>query len=454
MPALAPLSFADQSVMPTPVSCASMIERKDMQPHVPSSAINLLKDLDPDWSRSQFPALQRMVNHQPAIFFDGPGGTQVPSQVIEAVSHYLIHFNANEGGPFVTSIETEKLIVEAHEAIADFLGCDADEVVFGPNMTTLTFALARSLGRELNAGDEIVVTRLDHDANVSPWRALEEKGVVVRYVDIRVEDCTLDMTDLVQTLNERTRLVAVGYASNAVGTINDIEQIVELAHAAGALILVDAVHYAPHGPIDVRQLDCDFLVCSPYKFFGPHSGVLYGKREHLMRLEPYKLRPASNDLPYRWETGTQNHEGLAGVTAAIQYLVDLGHQVLVRPSANRREALTAAMQSIQVYEKKLGEQLILGLLQIPGLTIYGIQDPTQFDRRTPTIAFRLQGHTPQAIAQALGENGIFCWHGNYYALNLTERLDLESSGGMVRMGLVHYNTAAEVDRVLVAIAEL
>jgi cysteine desulfurase family protein (TIGR01976 family) len=410
-----------------------------------------LNNLDPVWSRSQFPALQRKVQNQPAIFFDGPGGTQVPQQVIEAISLYLSQSNANEGGPFVTSIETEQLIVDAHEAIADFLGCDAEEVVFGSNMTTLTFALARSLGREFQAGDEIIVTRLDHDANVAPWCALEEKGVVVRYVDIQVEDCTLDMTDLVQYLNERTRLVAVGYASNAVGTINDVEQIVKLAHDAGALVLIDAVHYAPHGPIDLRQLDCDFLVCSPYKFFGPHSGVLYGKREHLMRLQPYKLRPASNDLPYRWETGTQNHEGLAGVTAAIHYLCDLGHQVLRVPTESRRDALSAAMQAIQIYEKKLGEHLILGLLEIPGLTVYGIQDPVQFDHRTPTIAFRLKDRPPAAIAEILGQQGIFCWYGNYYALNLTERLDLESSGGMVRMGLVHYNTAQEVERVLNAV---
>src|SRR3954470_4654146 len=280
--------------------------------------------LDLAWIRSQFPALSQTVNGQPAVFLDGPGGTQVPQRVIDAIGDYLIHSNANTHGAFQTSARSDEAIGAAHAAMADFLGCDPDEVVFGPNMTTLTFAMSRAIGPERQPGDEIVVTRLDHDANVSPWVALEERGVVIRYVDIDVEDCTLDMQDLRRQINERTKLVAVGYASNAVGTINDVAEVTRLAHSVGALTYIDAVHYAPHGPIDLRAIDCDFLACSPYKFFAPHAGTLYGKREHLQRLNPYKVRPAANETPDRWETGTKNHEGMAGVAAAINYLAELG----------------------------------------------------------------------------------------------------------------------------------
>jgi cysteine desulfurase family protein (TIGR01976 family) len=279
---------------------------------------------DVSWARAHFPALKQTVNGQPAVFFDGPGGTQVTQSVIDAIADYLARSNSNTHGAFLTSERTDETIASAHAAMADFLGCDPDEVVFGANMTTLTFAISRAIGRELKAGDEIVLTRLDHDANVAPWAALEEQGVVIRYVDVDTEDCTLDMDDLKRQLNERTRLVAVGYASNAVGTINDVAEVVRLAHAAGALTYIDAVHYAPHGPIDVRALDTDFLACSPYKFFAPHAGTLFAKREHLQRLRPYKVRPATEELPGRWMTGTQNHEVMAGVTAAIDYLAQLG----------------------------------------------------------------------------------------------------------------------------------
>src|SRR5689334_7186693 len=253
-----------------------------------------MPSLDLAWIRGQFPALSQLVNGQPAVFFDGPGGTQVPQRVIDAIGDYLIQANANSHGAFATSERTDETIAAAHAAMADFLGCDPDEVVFGPNMTSLTFAISRAIGRELGPGDEVVVTRLDHDANVSPWVALEERGVIIRYADIDVEDCTLDMDDLRRQINERTKLVAIGYASNAVGTINDVAEVTRLAHSVGALAYVDAVHYAPHGPIDVRALDCDFLACSPYKFFAPHMGTLYAKREHLLRLQPYKVRPAGN----------------------------------------------------------------------------------------------------------------------------------------------------------------
>jgi cysteine desulfurase family protein (TIGR01976 family) len=319
-------------------------------------------------------------------------------------------------------------------------------------MTTLTFALSRSLGRELGPGDEILLTHLDHDANISPWRALEERGVTIRFVDVNQEDCTLNMADLAQKLNSRTRVVAVGYASNAVGTVNDVREIVRLAHQKGALAYIDAVHYAPHGPIDVRALDCDFLVCSSYKFFGPHMGILYGKREHLQRLQPYKVRANTNAVPNRWEWGTLNHGCIAGIAACVEYLADLGRQV--DPSVStRRAALLAAYSAIQQHERGLVEMLIGGLLALPGLKFYGISDVAKLDRRCPTVAVRITGHTPLDLATRLGERGIFTWDGNYYALNLTERLDVEKDGGFLRIGLAHYNTAAEVQRLLQELRE-
>ena len=412
-----------------------------------------MPDLDLGWARAQFPALKQEVNGYPAVFFDGPGGTQVPQRVIDAMRDYLVRSNANTHGAFATSRRSDEIIATAHAAVADLLGCDADEVIFGPNMTTLTFALSRALGRELRAGDEVVVTRLDHDANVAPWVALAERGAVIRTVDIHVEDCTLDMADLRRQINERTRLVAVGYASNAVGSINDVAEIIRLAHGVGALAFIDAVHYAPHASIDVRALDCDFLACSPYKFFGPHTGALYGNREHLMRLRPYKVRPAADQIPDRWETGTQNHEGLAGVAAAVDYLAELGRRA--HPAATtRRAALLAAYEAIRPYELGLVERLIAGLLEVPGLTFYGIRDPACFDRRVPTVAVRLAGHSPRQLAEFLAARGIFTWDGNYYALNLTERLGVELSGGMLRIGLAHYNTEEEVERLLAALREL
>jgi cysteine desulfurase family protein (TIGR01976 family) len=408
--------------------------------------------LDLAWVRGQFPALAETVNDQPAIFFDGPGGTQVAQRVIDAISSYLTHANANTHGAFATSERTDETIEAAHAAMADFLGCDPDEVVFGANMTSLTFMLSRSIGREIQPGDEIVLTRLDHDANFSPWKALEERGAVIKVADIDIEDCTLDMDDLRGQITSRTKLVAVGYASNAVGTINDVAEITRLAHNVGALSYIDAVHYAPHGPIDVRALDCDFLACSPYKFFAPHAGTLYGKREHLLRFNPYKVRPAGNEAPDRWETGTKNHEGLAGVTAAIEYLAELGQKT--GATGNRRAVLLSAMNTIQAYERGLIEKLIEGLLEVPGLTFYGITDPQRFGQRTPTVSIRIEGHTPRELAEFLGERGIFTWDGNYYALNLTERLGVEQDGGMLRIGLVHYNTTSEIDRLLAVLREI
>src|SRR5271157_5429723 len=329
--------------------------------------------LDLTYIRAQFPSLSQTINGHPAVFLDGPGGTQVPQRVIDAISNYLRRDNANTCGAYATSRHTDTMLAEARAAIADFLHCAADEIVFGPNMTTLTFAMSRAIGRDLGPGDEILVTRLDHDANVSPWLALEEKGVTIRWAEIHREDCTLDVEDLAAKLNKKTKLVAVGYASNAVGTVNPVKEIVRLAHSAGALAYVDAVHYTPHGLIDVAALDCDFLVCSTYKFFGPHMGVLFGKREHLKRLRPYKVRPNTNAIPNCWEWGTLNHECIAGIAACVDYIADLGRHALSE-TVTRRAAIIAAFESIHRHEHAIMNRLIDGLSQIPQLKIYGITD--------------------------------------------------------------------------------
>jgi cysteine desulfurase family protein (TIGR01976 family) len=415
--------------------------------------------LDVSHIRAQFPSLAQTVNGHPAVFFDGPGGTQVPQRVIDAIANYLSRDNANSGGNYPTSRRTDAVILAAREAMADFFQCAADEVVFGQNMTSLTFAMSRSIGRELKPGDEIVVTRLDHDADVSPWLAMAEdckkndRGLTVRWAEIHDEDCTLDLADLASKINAKTKLVAVGYASNAVGTINPVKEIVRMAHAAGAMAFVDAVHYTPHGLIDVAALDCDFLVCSTYKFFGPHMGVLFGKRELLTRLRPYKVRPLTDAIPYRWEHGTLNHECIAGITACVEYIADIGRRA--RPEAKtRRAAIEAAYEAIHEHERGLLERAVAGLRAIPGAKIYGISDPKRFDERCATLAVRVEGHSPLELATKLGERGFFTWDGNYYAINLTEHLGVEQSGGFLRIGMVHYNTPEEVDRLLAAIREI
>jgi cysteine desulfurase family protein (TIGR01976 family) len=409
--------------------------------------------LDLAWVREQFPSLSHTVNGHPAAFLDGPGGTQVPQRVIDAISGYLQQSNANTCGAYATSRRTDAVIAGARSAMADFLGCDSDEIVFGPNMTTLTFALSRALGRELGPGNEIVLTHLDHDANVSPWRALEERGATIRFADINKSDCTLDMADLARKITGHTRLMCVGYASNAVGTINHVKEIIRLAHAAGALVFIDAVHYGPHGLIDVRDLDCDFLACSTYKFFGPHMGVLYGKREHLKRLQPYKVRANTEAVPNRWEWGTLNHECIAGINACVEYLEELGRHADAGVSS-RRDAIRAAYKAVQTHERGLSECMLRGLAEIPKLKVYGIADPKRVAERCPTFAIRVEGHTPLDLATKLGDHGFFTWDGNYYALNLTERLDVERTGGFLRIGFVHYNTVQEVDGVLAALRQI
>lgn len=410
------------------------------------------KTFDVVWVREQFPSLKLHVSGNAAVFLDGPAGTQVPKQVMAAVENYFVSANANTCGAFETSRRNDAMIAATRKAMADFFNCDANEVVFGQNMTTIAFALARAIGRELKAGDEIVVTTLDHDANVAPWRALEEKGVIIRQVDIREEDCTLDLDDLKRKVTPKTKVVAVGYASNMVGTINPIPEITKLAHAAGALMFVDAVHFAPHGLIDVKALDCDFLACSPYKFFGPHMGTLYGKKEHLQHFKPYKVRPATDSIPDCWETGTQVQELIAGIGAAVDYIAGLGRHC-DSGVKTRREALAAAYRATVPYERSLLTKLLDGLQTIRGVKVYGITDPKRFGERCSTISLRLGEHHPTEIAKFLGDRGIFTWDGNFYAMNLSERLGVETKGGVLRIGLVHYSTADEVDRLLTSMRE-
>lgn len=409
---------------------------------------------DVERCRRQFPALGRELAGQPVVYFDGPAGSQVPQRVIDAVAGYLGDSNANCGGAFVTSEETDAALAESHRAVADFLGSgDPDLVAFGPNMTTLTLSLARALARTWSPGDEVLVTNLEHDANFTPWvQAAADAGATVRRVEIRREDCTLDMDDLRAKLGPRTTLVAVGAASNAVGTINPVPAIVKLAHEVGARVFVDAVHYAPHAPIDVEAWGCDFLACSAYKFFGPHVGMLWGKRSLMAELPVYKLRPSSDALPERWMTGTQNHEGIAGTRAAIDYLADLGREYGA-VTANRRAAVLAAFEVVREYESTLALRLLNGLASLPDVRVYGITDPDRVGERVPTLSFTHARRTPLQIARELGRAGIFVWHGNYYALPLTEALGVEPEG-MVRVGLMHYNTSEEVDRLLEAVAGL
>jgi cysteine desulfurase family protein (TIGR01976 family) len=405
-------------------------------------------------SRAQFPALSRTIEGQLPVYFDGPAGSQVPRSVAEAVSTYLTTTNANHGGVFPTSRASDALLDEAHAALADFIGSDDPQsIAFGANMTTLTLALSRALGRTWRPGDEVIVTRLDHDANVTPWvLAARDAGARVLHVDIRPEDCTLDLADFQAKLSPRTRLVAVGAASNAVGTINPIAEMARRAHAVGAWLFVDAVHYAPHRSIDVQAWDCDFLACSAYKFFGPHVGVLWGRRELLAELPAYKLRPAPDELPGRWMTGTQNHEGIAGALAAVEYLADLGRAIDAE-AADRRSALCAAFGAIAAYEAELARELLAGLKLIPEVKIWGIADESRLGQRVPTVAITHERLSPQEVAEYLADRGIYVWHGNFYALPLTEALGLEPAG-LVRIGLLHYNQRDEVQRLLAALEAL
>ncbi|HEX6129928.1 MAG TPA: cysteine desulfurase-like protein [Candidatus Limnocylindria bacterium] len=407
--------------------------------------------------RDHFPALARTLEGTPIAFLDGPGGTQVPVECIDAMTAYLRASNANHGGAFRTSEETDALLEDVHAAAADFLGTDdPGEVAFGPNMTTLTLAVSRAIGRDLGPGDEVVVSRLDHDANIAPWLAMaEDRDATVRWLDFDPADCTLRLDLLDSVIGERTRIVAVGLASNAVGTINDVRRIADAARAHGALLFVDAVHAAPHMPIDVAALGADLLACSPYKFFGPHLGVLWGRRELLERLRAYRVRPAGEALPGKWETGTQNHEALAGLMGTFEYLAALGRAFGgARPSDPRRAALRAAMEAIRSHERGLIGPLLEGLEAVPGCRVFGLTDPGRVDERVPTVSFTLDGVHPREVARRLGERAINVWDGDYYAVEVVRRLGLEESGGMVRAGLVHYNTVDEIQRLATAVGEI
>ncbi len=410
-----------------------------------------MKTLDIAALRARFPALARTHDGDPYVYFDGPGGTQVPESVIEAVSRYYRTSNANHGGAFATSRASDEIIDEAHAAIADLLGVGQDEVILGANMTTLTFHLSRSIAATFGPGDEIVVTGLDHAANVDPWITVaRDLGLVIRWWEPQLDDCTLHLDDLRALLSPRTRLVAAGWASNAVGTINPVAEIVALAHSVGAWAYIDAVHAAPHLTIDARAIDADFLACSVYKFFGPHVGAVYGRASILASLPAYKVRPAES----KFETGTGNFEGYAGSIAAIGYLEDVGVMAGAAAGASRRDKLVRAMRAIRDVETALYRRLHDGVAAIEGVRLFGITDPATFDRRTPTAALTLAGLSPHAVAGALGAEGIAVWDGDFYATGLIDRLGFAETGGVVRIGLTHYNTAAEVDRLLAVLARI
>ncbi len=405
--------------------------------------------LNLDTIRQQFPSLNRN-----AIFFDNPGGTQIARQSIDRITKYLIENNANHEGAFATSIASDAVLDEAHQAMADFYNApSAKEIVFGNNMTTLTLHISRSISRDWKEGDEIVLTRLDHDANVTPWvLAALDKGVKVNWVDFDVEDGTLNMESMQKALERKPKLVAVGYASNSLGTLNPIEKITKMAHDAGALVYVDAVQYAVHGPMDVQKIGCDFLVSSSYKYFGPHAGILYGKRELLEKLVAYKVRPATNELPGKFETGTQNHEGIAGILGAIEYFEWLGKEfggeyasdLSKQGYSGRKLLLKQAMTAVHAYEFELSRALLSALEAVPNIRIFGNTDARRLDERIATFSFRIGDMNPRAVAEKLAAKNIYVWDGNYYAINVSERLGVEDKGGMVRVGAVHYNTLDEV----------
>ena len=412
-----------------------------------------MKPFNVDYVRAQFPALKRTVNGLPAAYLDGPGGTQVPQRVLDAVLDYLVNHNSNIHGVFATTAETDAIIDGSRRAMADFLGCDSDEVSFGANMTTLTLLLAQGIARTLGPGDEVVITELDHEGDRGPWQLLTDRGIVVREAPVDLESRTIDWDGWQALLNERTALVAMGYASNATGTVNDVKRAATAAHAVGALMFVDAVHFALHGSIDVRDIGCDFLACSAYKFFGPHIGCLYVRRDANEHVDPLKLRAQEDEPPYRFETGTLDHEGIAGAGEAVEFIADLGRHHADDPVAvaDRRAAVVAGMHAIEAYEQPLAARLIEGLSALSGVRIYG---PPAGHPRTSTVSFTLAGSNAADVARALGAKGLFVWDGDFYATRLVEKLGLVGQGGLVRVGLAPYNTAVEVERVVDAVAEL
>jgi cysteine desulfurase family protein (TIGR01976 family) len=405
--------------------------------------------LDVEEIRKLFPGLQREVGGRRAVFADAPGGTQIPQSVIDAIADYLATSNANEHGAFATSAETDDVIEGARRAAGDLLGCLPEEIVFGPNMTTLAFALSRALARELRADDEVVVSSLDHDANIAPWiAAAEDAGATVKWIDFNASDCTVDLDSLEAALSERTRIVAFTLASNAVGTVPQASEIVGRVRSAGeAFVIADAVHYTPHRLVDVDALGVDFLFCSPYKFFGPHLGVMYGKSALLKDIRPYKVRPAPDDAPASWETGTRSHEALAGLSACVDYISSL-----TDAEGDRRTRVAAAMAAVAEHEAVLSNRFLEGIEGLDRISLFGLSEPRRVGERTPTFATRMDHESPREAARRLGERGIFVWDGNYYALTVMERLGIEETGGAVRIGFCHYHSADDVDAVLDALA--
>jgi len=423
----------------------------------PMTSIREPTGLDSAVLRDHFPALARTLNGVPIAYLDGPGGTQVTRECIDAMTGYLERSNANHGGAFEASIETDAMLDEVHAATADFLGAaDPGEISFGANMTTLTFAMSRALGRDIGPGDEIVVTRLDHDANVAPWLAMaEDRGASVRWLELAEDGVSLDLDRLHDVLTDRTRIVAVGLASNALGTITDVRRVTDAAHAAGAIAYVDAVHAAPHLSIDVTALGADLLACSPYKFFAPHLGALYGRRELLERLAAHRVRPAGEALPGKWETGTQNHEALAGLLGTYRYLEMVGRAYGdAAATDDRRTTLRAAMTAIRLHERDLSAGTLERLATVPGLRVHGIADHARLEERVPTVSVTLDGHHPRAVAEHLASRAISTWDGDFYAWELVRAMGLDAAGGLLRIGLVHYNTLDEVDRLVEALREL
>lgn len=415
--------------------------------------------LDVQVVRQQFPSLER-----PAIFLDNPAGTQISKPSLDRINKYLLECNANHEGRFETSRKSDEILHEAHAAMADFLNAARpEEIIFGNNMTTLTLHISRSLARNLKEGDNILVTRLDHDANIAPWMLVaEDKGCNLIWVDIDVEAGTLDLDDFARALECKPKIAAFGYASNLLGTVNPVKKLTKMAKDAGALVYIDAVQYAPHGPIDVQDIGCDFLVCSSYKFFGPHAGTLYGRYDLLNELKAYKVRPASNDLPYKFETGTQNHEGIAGMLGALEYFEWLGSQFGAEQAAvweeagfnGRRLVLKQAMSVMQAYEAELSRALIQAIESVPGTRIHGVTDLDRLNERVPTVSFTLEGRRPEEVAQEIGKQNIYVWNGHNYALAIVERMGLLEAGGMIRVGPVHYNTLDEIERFKKVLADI
>ena len=415
-----------------------------------------------DLVRAQFPALALTDSDRPRIYFDNPAGTQVPKVVIDRMTSCLIESNANVQGEFRTSQKVDAVLADAHQAMADMLNAEsAEEIVFGQNMTTITLYMSRSIGRMLKKGDEIILSRMDHDGNVGPWLMLaEDLGLVVKWLEFNTETFEFELEQLDQLLTSKTRLVCVGAASNLTGTINDVRTICAKAKAAGAMTYIDAVQAVPHVATDVQSLGCDFLVCSAYKFFGPHLGILWGRRELMEQLVPYKVRPAPTSIPACFETGTQNHEGIAGTLGAVEYFSWIGETMAeawhgkYSRFTGRRKFVHAAMDGLFEYETGLAEQLITGLQQLPGVRILGITSADSMDRRVPTVSFTVNGQHPDEVAAQLAARNVFVWSGHVYAVEAARALDIYDGGGAVRIGPVHYNSSAEVDHVLNALADI